>query len=448
MKPPGFFVSLLRQILFVLTAAILCLAFARPAMGQTLEAAIPIASNSCCTNVAVNQNTNQIYVSGGFFGGPVVTWINGNTNTVVKDLGTGVEAQVNPITNKIYAAGVFSGNILVYSGADGSLIKSVPGFGCPIGAVVDPNNDHIWGIGECGGGNDPVFVIDGSTDTLISGYIGMGFVNFGAVVNPVTHILYERSKEVNPTTFAVTNTPFVNPVVAANANPSNNRLYALTSTGYQVIDGSTESVIGSLTVSQPGQSAAVNLTRNRFYAVSSATPQIIYVFDGTSNALIGTIPFPSGYTFGGGFPGLAVNSNNGKLYASATDSAGKFFLLVIHDTTSITVAIDIKPGEDPSSINPKSHGKIPVAILSRSTFDATTQVDRTSLTFGHTGDEQSLAFCNPGGEDVNGDGLPDLVCHFSIQRTGFQTGDTVGVLKGKTVAGTPIMGMDSIRIVP
>ncbi len=114
----------------------------------------------------------------------------------------------------------------------------------------------------------------------------------------------------------------------------------------------------------------------------------------------------------------------------------------------ITVAIDIKPGEDPPSINPKAQGKIPVAILSSSTFDATTQVDRTSLTFGHTGNEQSLAFCNRGGEDVNGDGLLDLVCHFDTPKTGFQTGDTVGVLKGKTVTGTAIKGTDSIRIVP
>lgn len=114
----------------------------------------------------------------------------------------------------------------------------------------------------------------------------------------------------------------------------------------------------------------------------------------------------------------------------------------------LNVAIDIKPGEDPPSINPKSHGKVPVAILSSPTFDATTQVDRTSLTFGHTGDEQSLAFCNPGGEDVNGDGLPDLICHCETPKTGFQPGDTIGVLKGKTVTGIPIMGTDSIRIVP
>jgi len=114
----------------------------------------------------------------------------------------------------------------------------------------------------------------------------------------------------------------------------------------------------------------------------------------------------------------------------------------------IPVEIDIKPGSYPNSINPKSKGNIPVAILSSSTFDAPSQVDKTSLTFGRTGDEESLAFCNPSGEDVNGDGLLDLVCHFETEKTGFQHGDTQGVLKGKTMDGTPIKGTDYVKIVP
>jgi hypothetical protein len=113
-----------------------------------------------------------------------------------------------------------------------------------------------------------------------------------------------------------------------------------------------------------------------------------------------------------------------------------------------TVTIVIKPGEVPASINTQSRGTIPVAILSAANFDATTLVDRTSLTFGHSGTERSLSFCNAGGGDVNGDGLPDLMCHFTTQLTGFQTGDTMGVLKGKISDGTAIQGMASIQIVP
>jgi hypothetical protein len=114
----------------------------------------------------------------------------------------------------------------------------------------------------------------------------------------------------------------------------------------------------------------------------------------------------------------------------------------------LEVAIDIKPGSDPNSINPKSKGKIPVAILSTKDFNALMQVDQKSLTFGSTGDEASLAFCNPNGEDINGDGLEDLLCHFYTQDTGFKCGNTEGILKGQTVQGTPIKGGDSVKIGP
>jgi hypothetical protein len=114
----------------------------------------------------------------------------------------------------------------------------------------------------------------------------------------------------------------------------------------------------------------------------------------------------------------------------------------------IPVAVDIKPGDSSNPINPTSRGKISVAILSSTTFDALSQINVNSLTFGRTGTEPSLAFCNSGGEDVNGDGLPDLVCHFYTQKAEFQNGDTKGILKGLTVGGQLIRGVDAVRIVP
>ena len=112
----------------------------------------------------------------------------------------------------------------------------------------------------------------------------------------------------------------------------------------------------------------------------------------------------------------------------------------------VPIDIDIKPGSLPNSINLKNKGEIPVAILSTNNFN-TNLVDLNSLTFGRTGDEKSLAFCS-GAEDVNGDGLLDLVCHFYTQKTGFKCGDSEGILKGKTVNGILIDSSDSVNIVP
>ena len=116
-------------------------------------------------------------------------------------------------------------------------------------------------------------------------------------------------------------------------------------------------------------------------------------------------------------------------------------------TVFIPVSIDIKPGGTPNSINSTSRGKIPVAILSSASFNAPGRIASASLTFGRTGDESSLSFCNQAGEDVNGDGLPDLICHFDTSKIGFRIGDTRGILKGKTLEGVPVIGTDSVRIV-
>jgi hypothetical protein len=119
----------------------------------------------------------------------------------------------------------------------------------------------------------------------------------------------------------------------------------------------------------------------------------------------------------------------------------------------MTVKIDIKPEgdghddhDDHNKINPKSHGKVKVAILSGPGFDAPRQVDMNSLTFGHSGNEHSMAFCNVHREDANADRRPDLNCHFYVDKANFQKNDTIGILKGKMLDGTPIEGSDSVRL--
>lgn len=121
-------------------------------------------------------------------------------------------------------------------------------------------------------------------------------------------------------------------------------------------------------------------------------------------------------------------------------------LTVTQAVIAFEVPIDIMPGSDTNPINPNNPGKIPVAILSTPDFDATTEVDKTSLTFGRTGDENSLSKCSENA-DVNGDGRDDVVCSFETQDTGFVMGDTEGILRGRRVDSTPFEGRDSVIIV-
>jgi hypothetical protein len=115
---------------------------------------------------------------------------------------------------------------------------------------------------------------------------------------------------------------------------------------------------------------------------------------------------------------------------------------------AITAFIDIKPGSFPNSINLGSAGTVPVAIFSTPTFAATT-VDPVTITLASApvklkGNGIAMASF----EDVNQDGLADILVHVTTQALQLSETDIVAVLEGRMFNGTPIRGSDTIRVVP
>jgi hypothetical protein len=107
---------------------------------------------------------------------------------------------------------------------------------------------------------------------------------------------------------------------------------------------------------------------------------------------------------------------------------------------SIDVEIDIKPGSNHNPVNPRSRGRIAVAVLTTEDFDADT-ADVSTVEFG-PGGAQPLHYAL---EDVDGDTDWDLIFHFKTQETGIDCGDTEATLTGKTLDGVEITGTDSIK---
>ncbi len=128
-------------------------------------------------------------------------------------------------------------------------------------------------------------------------------------------------------------------------------------------------------------------------------------------------------------------------------SAGAADGFLVELVRSLNAPIDIKPGSFPNSINLGSHGTIPVAIFSTPTFDATT-IDPLTVTLAEAqtrlrGRGTPMASV----EDVNGDGLLDLVVHVETEALQLTETDAQAEFSAKTFDGASIQRFDSIRVV-
>ncbi len=120
----------------------------------------------------------------------------------------------------------------------------------------------------------------------------------------------------------------------------------------------------------------------------------------------------------------------------------------------LAIDIDIKPGSTTNSLNLCSNGNVPVAILSTDDFDVlnpATGVDPNSITLAdanvRTVGKGNKLMC--GEDDVNDDGLDDLVCKIPTVDLSLNLGttDSEATLKAVTFDGQDASGSDSIRIV-
>lgn len=113
----------------------------------------------------------------------------------------------------------------------------------------------------------------------------------------------------------------------------------------------------------------------------------------------------------------------------------------------IEVGIDIKPNSFPNNINLSSNGTTPVAIFSSTNFDATT-INPTTVSLAGVqvrlkrNGTPMVSF-----EDINTDGLLDMILRISTRDMQLNETDIITVLNGQTFNGMFIKGTDLVRIV-
>ncbi|TMI99883.1 MAG: YncE family protein [Bacillati bacterium ANGP1] len=406
------------------------------------------------------------------------------TNTVAATVQVGIGPQGVAITPNgafAYVANFDSNNVSVIDTATNAVVATVPvGIG-PFGVAVAPSGAfaYVTAFDSCAGS---VSVIDTTANsptvnTVVATVSPLGGCPTGVAIAPSGAFAYVANFTANNVAVINTATNTVLTTVPVGSGPRGvaitpNGAFAYvansTSNDIAVINTATNTVAATVPVGVGPFGVAI--TPNGAFAYVTVFDTLsciggVLVIDTATNTVVTTVSpldscpagvatTPSGafvYVTHSGFGPSAntvsvISTASNSVVATVTVGLAPEGVAITPAIVPLNVAIDIKPGGSSNNINTSSQSLIRVVILSSSDFDAFARVDPSSLTFGRTGDEQSLAFCDASASDANGDGLPDLVCHFFKTLTAFQLGDTVGFLKGRTVDGQPLMGSDAVRV--
>ena len=298
--------------------------------------------NNSDGQIVVNPNTARVYIGGGYGANnqlEVIDVSNPFSPALVTSVAGGTGVAVDPVTNRYYTTDSFGGNLLVYDGSSNSLVASAHS-GYIGGALdVDPTTDLVYLTDQGGNDNDPLWVLDGATNSFVAGPLGSGGINGNLAVNPATGLVYDSAGKpggiYHTRVFGQSPgfsflTDLSGSIIAV--NPVTDRLYlATSSTSIEVLDGTTDAVLGTIAAgggpSGAGR-AAVNTNLNRLYFSATVNgAESVEVIDGMTNTIIENISLGPNIIA----QIIAVNSSNNLVYVVGTDPNGNAILYVIQE---------------------------------------------------------------------------------------------------------------------
>jgi DNA-binding beta-propeller fold protein YncE len=322
--------SIRLMALNIASAAVLLWAFTGAAAGQNVIASISIPATSA-GQVAVNTALNKIYAGGGpNSGGTSLTAIDGVTFVIVTTVTPSAGVAVDMKSDKYWAGNLTAGDVVVYEGDDNVELSSTSVGSCPAAVTFDCKG-RIWVASQCGKGNDPLWVFAAGNLKLLDGPIPSGgTILQPPVVNPDTEKVYVTaggvSEEINPATYAVSNTTFGTVMAIDSAT---NRLFATSGNHLQIVAGHDDAIFKTITLTYTPAARGVNNALQHVYLLNPAGNSID-VYSETGNKvttfLLGTNNQPKS---------LAVDSVRGRLLVDVLNTGTNTWSLdVIEDLSS------------------------------------------------------------------------------------------------------------------
>ncbi len=230
-------------------------------------------------------------------------------------------AAVLPARNRLYVSTGYGGALRVLD-ATTLAVVATPGVGY-CGGVLDTDSDTglVYLMSQCGGGNDPVHVLDANSNTIVAGPLGSGGVANLVRVNPATGRCYAArsggTRVFGPAPAFAFVVDLPGTVVATSR--ARNRVFLLNGAVVEVRDGTSHTLLGSIPGSGLGVGAVVDDARGRLYITEPAA-QAVRVFDADSLAAMGSFALPTGHT-----PWLlGLDPLQGVLFAGATQGGTAF----------------------------------------------------------------------------------------------------------------------------
>lgn len=412
------------------------------------------------------------------FGNGSVLYVNVQAQGTPTHIGVGSSpfgAAILPDGSRVYVTNsVLNGSVSVINTADNSVRSIVVGK-YPIGVTVAKLPDGRLRVFVANWLSRTLSVIDTTTDSLVTTPpVIVGWLARGVAVHPTLPYLYVTNQGSDGVTIVRTtdlstvvfNAPVgIDPFGVAVA-PDGSAVYVALEgeDKLAIVDPQSAALMGTVQVGSKPTGVAVAPDSRHVY-VTNKDSNTLSVFDTATRKVttVGVGTGPSGVAVSGdGRRVYVANSGAGSLsvLSSATNTVvdtialtGSFPMAValVPGSNAITVSIDIMPGSDTNPINRKSRGTVPVAILGSTAYDVTI-VDPASVYLA-----SAPVKAKPNGElmasfeDVNGDGLVDLILHFDTQSLRIADTDTTATLTGQMVDAsgnaTAIEGTDTIRIV-